>query len=698
MRALEQFFVHGRLRPNPRFATSPPQMTDTRWRQLQQDLHHHLNAILPVEQGGVAIQRLVHAYAGQQRLPHYDYDSAVHRTWDRDGDRLSLGPVPIGFAFDGECADDTAANEAPEMTPRAVPRPPPKTKWRRTYSSSGSHIRPKRTKAKRRRSEAQQHERKSDERGHEPARTTGKCFRYGRRRGHRPHIANTYYEDVIAVGKDRHRWHGVDLTADGFRTRSGKRRVKRIIDEVGTSEHLQEIVVNYKDCAHALRQIARTKSVQRVVITGCHRLQRGRVANVFAGHYGYQIHRSAPAEDTDPRIKQLILPDPGADYGRQYTPSCFMMGSHQEPREADDGVPGDRGLAVDRGWANVGRIPGFGYGVFANRDLAPNSVLGQYTGVVLSRTDKELLSGGNLPCFVAQVDNDTFLDAQDPRTSSFARYINHPGPHQHENVHFIAHDGAVYVVTTSDVSTGQQLFTDYGPTFDWSEPPRDVPGAESYSYIPGDEREQQGEALALHANGDPSRVILDSGASDHNTYVGNLKPGSCRPADRTLRSFAGKSMSPAKIGILQLHGRAGKVELGGTNGFARQPPATLVSPGALDRKHGIVTIIQDGRAYCLAPGTRFEIDDSKVVLSFTNHPGDCLYHLDPPPGQRGLLPTSRRHRRLAARTPPPPGRPCPLRLPGATGPRPEHQWPSPALLGLRPRETSQDADSTSSSN
>ena len=102
-----------------------------------------------------------------------------------------------------------------------------------------------------------------------------------------------------------------------------------------------------------------------------------------------------------------------------------------------------------------------GFGVFAAIPLAPGTVVGHYQGTMTRECPDDRT-------FVMRVDlddNDHFyIDARDPRTSNYTRYINDPGPFSTPNCHFMQDDLSVEVVTLRAIDADEELTARY---LDW---------------------------------------------------------------------------------------------------------------------------------------------------------------------------------------------------------------------------------------
>lgn len=125
-----------------------------------------------------------------------------------------------------------------------------------------------------------------------------------------------------------------------------------------------------------------------------------------------------------------------------------------------------------------------GNGVFARRDLPVSTLVGWYTGAIITESDQERraeedaaysgayvmrLCDTDIP---APVGEGWLIDGEDERTSSWTRYINHSVRRQNVAAYYLtprsglpARCGAIYLEVTRPIRAGQELFLDYGQAY-----------------------------------------------------------------------------------------------------------------------------------------------------------------------------------------------------------------------------------------
>ena len=122
-----------------------------------------------------------------------------------------------------------------------------------------------------------------------------------------------------------------------------------------------------------------------------------------------------------------------------------------------------------------------GVGVFSRRLLAAQTTLVEYTGLATSEAElhlrypAEAVSRG-ADRFSMEVAPGHFVDAADFRLSSWARYVNAPGPSETANCEFVRLQKRVYLRTLVDIYEGEELLVDYGPQYVWVGPKLDGGG------------------------------------------------------------------------------------------------------------------------------------------------------------------------------------------------------------------------------
>lgn len=118
-----------------------------------------------------------------------------------------------------------------------------------------------------------------------------------------------------------------------------------------------------------------------------------------------------------------------------------------------------------------------GQGLFAARSIEEGSLIGRYNGELLSEDEYdakllEMVSGQGM--YVMDMGNGYILDGENPKKSTFLRYINHSVRRANcraEEVVDTDYSGpfaAVAVVAERDIAKGEELMFDYGEAY-WDE-------------------------------------------------------------------------------------------------------------------------------------------------------------------------------------------------------------------------------------
>lgn len=120
-------------------------------------------------------------------------------------------------------------------------------------------------------------------------------------------------------------------------------------------------------------------------------------------------------------------------------------------------------------YVEVRESKGKGLGVFAKCALAENTWIGDYTGAVLTQDEYIARYPNEDGEYVLGANSDYNVDAADPRSSSFLRYLNHSATccnlffdvakvrrQRHKEIKFY---------TARHIAVGEELLFDYGPTY-----------------------------------------------------------------------------------------------------------------------------------------------------------------------------------------------------------------------------------------
>lgn len=109
-------------------------------------------------------------------------------------------------------------------------------------------------------------------------------------------------------------------------------------------------------------------------------------------------------------------------------------------------------------------IAGAGNGAFATRDIRRGEVLGVYAGEALSTAEYDARYPSGVAPYVLDI-GDAWVDAADPRTSNWTRFIN--SPHGTRRRHNVAFSRGGAVVATQRIRRGAELLVSYGRLYAW---------------------------------------------------------------------------------------------------------------------------------------------------------------------------------------------------------------------------------------
>ena len=178
--------------------------------------------------------------------------------------------------------------------------------------------------------------------------------------------------------------------------------------------------------------------------------------------------------------------------GRRAAPSVVRAASVSTstapwPRTSD---LDERGVNDEAG-VQVKPAPGKGFGAFATRPFEKDEIVGDYVGEKLTLREKDARYLGTGQTwkdkvwlasraargatatgdYIFQVDDDLFVDAEDPVHANWCRYVNHDGdPNMRVKSLAYAFGGEprVWFVANRDIEPGEELCFDYGDEY-WFE-------------------------------------------------------------------------------------------------------------------------------------------------------------------------------------------------------------------------------------
>ena len=116
-------------------------------------------------------------------------------------------------------------------------------------------------------------------------------------------------------------------------------------------------------------------------------------------------------------------------------------------------------------------IPKAGWGVFATSFISKGTYLGYYQGKKIKSEKtfvKNVKSGRSDPSYAFDVHSGTshfVLDATDPQSSNWTRYMNCSRSDQEENVLYADRDGMIKFYTTRAINPGTELMFYYGEMY-----------------------------------------------------------------------------------------------------------------------------------------------------------------------------------------------------------------------------------------
>lgn len=110
--------------------------------------------------------------------------------------------------------------------------------------------------------------------------------------------------------------------------------------------------------------------------------------------------------------------------------------------------------------------PAVGHGLFANRELQPGEIIGEYTGQ-LSDDWKLLRDGGEFNPYLLRYPFETRYAIDARRHGNETRFINHSSKNANAGRRHVFHGGIIQVVFVVErkIAKGEQILIDYGPDY-----------------------------------------------------------------------------------------------------------------------------------------------------------------------------------------------------------------------------------------
>ena len=109
------------------------------------------------------------------------------------------------------------------------------------------------------------------------------------------------------------------------------------------------------------------------------------------------------------------------------------------------------------------------YGVISKRALISREVLGEYKGALLTKVELDAKYPNDNSRYVFELEDGTFVDADDPTSGNITRFINSSGDHEEPNVLVFEVKGRLTFITRRDIAEGEELIYDYGTEYSWED-------------------------------------------------------------------------------------------------------------------------------------------------------------------------------------------------------------------------------------
>lgn len=111
------------------------------------------------------------------------------------------------------------------------------------------------------------------------------------------------------------------------------------------------------------------------------------------------------------------------------------------------------------------KIPKAGKGTFANVDIPKGVTIGEYLGKIFIGKDLNKAEGDYLFSVSEKGKEIKIIDGQDPKLSSWVRFVNSPLKFEDGNAHFYQYEQRIFIKTTKPIKKGEEILAYYGDNY-----------------------------------------------------------------------------------------------------------------------------------------------------------------------------------------------------------------------------------------
>jgi hypothetical protein len=107
------------------------------------------------------------------------------------------------------------------------------------------------------------------------------------------------------------------------------------------------------------------------------------------------------------------------------------------------------------------------YGVITKKAMLAQEVLGEYKGANITKVELDVKYPNDDARYAFELEDGTFVDADDPTSGNIMRFINGTGDDDKPNVQVFEVKGRLTLITTREIAPGEELMFDYGREYHW---------------------------------------------------------------------------------------------------------------------------------------------------------------------------------------------------------------------------------------
>lgn len=111
------------------------------------------------------------------------------------------------------------------------------------------------------------------------------------------------------------------------------------------------------------------------------------------------------------------------------------------------------------------KIPKAGKGTFVNVDIPKGTAIGEYLGKIFIGKEINKAEGEYLFSVSDKGKEVKIIDGQDPKLSSWVRFVNSPLKFEEGNAQFYQYEQRIFIKTTKPIMKGDEILAYYGDNY-----------------------------------------------------------------------------------------------------------------------------------------------------------------------------------------------------------------------------------------